>query len=458
MSKIPRALTIAGSDSGGGAGIQADLKTFAALGVHGMSAITAITAQNTTSVTAIQAIDPEVVRSQIQAVADDIGVDAAKTGMLYSPQIIHVVAEEIERYRLTTVVDPVMIAKSGATLLKKEAVEALTRKLLPHATVVTPNALEAEALSKMRIGTIEDAEKAAKIIAGLGAKAVVVKGGHLASGDMARDILYHDGRFRVYEARRIDSTTDHGTGCVFAAAIAAELAKGAALEEAVGVAKQFVTRAIAFGLPLGKGHGPVNPMANLRNEAERWSVLANLRESLQILEGYPEVARLIPESQSNIGMALSFARTRDDVAAVPGRIVKLPAQVKASSSPEFGASIHVANTILAAMRFDPTVRSAMNVRYSKDLIDACNRLGLSISSYERKLEPSEIKQREGATTAWGAEEAIKRSGAVPDIIYHDGDYGKEPMALVLGKSAVDVAKSVVRISQALRDREQVVLG
>ncbi len=451
MSKIPRALTIAGSDSGGGAGIQADLKTFAALGVHGMSALTAITAQNTASVTAIQPIDPEMVRSQIETVVKDIGVDAAKTGMLYSGEIISVVAEEVDTNRLTTVVDPVMIAKSGSSLLRSEAVDALTRKLLPLAAVVTPNKMEAEALSKTRITTVEDAKEAARRIVDLGAKAVVVKGGHLASEGMARDILFHGGQFRVYEARRIDSTTDHGTGCVFAAAITAELAKGTPLEEAVGVAKQFVTRAIAFGLPLGKGHGPVNPVANLQNEAERWKVLANLKEGLRILEGQREVAYLIPESQSNIGMALTHAKSRDDVAAVPGRIVKLPTGVKASSFPDFGSSSHVANTILAAMNFDPTMRSAMNVRYSKDLLDVCRKLGLSVSFYDRKLEPSEIKQREGASTGWGAEQAIKKADSVPDVIYHEGDHGKEPMAVVLGKSAVDVAKLVAKISKLLAE-------
>ncbi|RLI31868.1 bifunctional hydroxymethylpyrimidine kinase/phosphomethylpyrimidine kinase, partial [Candidatus Bathyarchaeota archaeon] len=233
MVRIPCALTIAGSDSGGGAGIQADLKTFAALGVHGMTAITSITAQNTVAVTAVQDVDPEVVRAQIEAVVEDIGVDAAKTGMLHTSEIIEVVAEEIERHGFPVVVDPVMIAKSGAALLRPEAKETLVRRLLPLATGVTPNAMEAEAISGIKIETLEDGRRAAEEIASLGPRAVVVKGGHILQTEAkAIDILLHEGEFTLLEAERYETKTDHGTGCSFSAAIAAELAKGRSIPEA----------------------------------------------------------------------------------------------------------------------------------------------------------------------------------------------------------------------------------
>lgn len=449
MPKIPRALTIAGSDSGGGAGIQADLKTFVALGVHGMSAITAITAQNTVGVTAVQGIDPTVVRAQIEAVVEDIGVDAAKTGMLYSSEIVEVVAEQVKKHNLTTVVDPVMIAKSGAPLLKQEAIDTLVKELVPLAAIITPNRMEAEALSKVRIETLDDARRVAKEIFELGAKAVVVKGGHINTDDRVYDVLYHQSGFRVYEAKRINTKNTHGTGCVFASAIAAELAKGNTIEEAVGIARKFVSHAIEFGLPVGQGHGPVNPVATLHDEAERQRVLAMLREAVEMLESHSEVASLSPESQSNIGMALPYAKTRSDVAAIPGRLVRLPSGVKALSHPDFGVSTHVANTILVAMKYDPSIRSAMNVRYSRKLIKTCRELGMSVSYYDRSLEPPEIKEKEDRTTAWGAEDAIKKIGVVPDVIYHEGDYGKEPMAIFLGKTALDVANKIVKISKLI---------
>ncbi|MFQ6081702.1 MAG: bifunctional hydroxymethylpyrimidine kinase/phosphomethylpyrimidine kinase, partial [Candidatus Bathyarchaeia archaeon] len=197
--KIPCALTIAGSDSGGGAGIQADLKTFAALGVHGMSALTSITAQNTAAVTAVQDVRSDIVKAQIDAVMEDIGVDAAKTGMLHTVEIIKAVAGEIEEHRFPVVIDPVMIAKSGAPLLRPNAIDIFVKDLFPLATVVTPNAMEAEALSGIKVGTLESAKHAARKIAKLGPKAVVVKGGHVLSEEKAIDVLYMDGEFRTLE-------------------------------------------------------------------------------------------------------------------------------------------------------------------------------------------------------------------------------------------------------------------
>ena len=450
MVRIPCALTIAGSDSGGGAGIQADLKTFAALGVHGMTAITSITAQNTVAVTAVQDVDPEVVRAQIEAVVEDIGVDAAKTGMLHTSEIIEVVAEEIERHGFPVVVDPVMIAKSGAALLRPEAKETLVRRLLPLATVVTPNAMEAEAISGIKIETLEDGRRAAEEIASLGPKAVVVKGGHILQTEgKAIDILLYEGEFTLFEAERYETKTDHGTGCSFSAAIAAELAKRRSIPEAVGVAKVFVNRAIRYGLQIGRGHGPLNPMANLYNEAERYRVLRDVGEAVRLLEGTPEVRALVPEVQMNIGMALPYATGPDDVAAVVGRIVRMRQGVRASGCPEFGASRHVARTILAVMRFDPEVRAGMNIRYSEEAVKVCQELGLTVSFYDRREEPREVKEREGMTTTWGAEQAVRRAGRVPDVIYHLGDWGKEPMITLLGRTALEVAERAVEIAKRL---------
>jgi hydroxymethylpyrimidine/phosphomethylpyrimidine kinase len=250
---MPTALTIAGSDSGGGAGIQADLKTFAVMGVHGMSAITSITAQNTREVRAIFDLPPEMVLAQIEAVVDDLGVDAAKTGMLSNSGIIGAVARAVDRYGFPLVVDPVMIAKSGAPLLREEAVETLVKELVPRATVITPNRMEAEKLTGLRISSVADAREAAMVIVEeLGSEAAVVKGGHI-EGEFSVDVLYYKGEFYEFKARRINKTTDHGTGCAFSASIAAGLAKGRGVVEAVSVAKEFITLAVDYGLELGGG-------------------------------------------------------------------------------------------------------------------------------------------------------------------------------------------------------------
>ncbi|MEM1524779.1 MAG: bifunctional hydroxymethylpyrimidine kinase/phosphomethylpyrimidine kinase [Nitrososphaerales archaeon] len=444
-----RALTIAGSDSGGGAGIQADLKTFAAFGIHGMSVITAITAQNTVSVTAIHDVPLDIIKAQIEAVVEDIGVDIVKTGMLHKEEVINLVADKILEYQLPVVVDPVMVAKSGAKLLRDDAINALIEKLLPLAIVVTPNRMEAEVLANMKIESLNDAEIAAKKIAEFGPQAVVVKGGHLLTNGKVVDILYYKGEVKRYFGERLDSDTTHGTGCCFASAIAALLAKGLSVDEAVECAKNFVFYSIKFGFHVGRGKGPVNPMAKLINDSERYFVIKNIKEAIKLLEANSNVKKLIPESQSNLVFSLPYAISIEDVAAIPGRIVKFDSGVKASMPPEFGASSHVAKTILTAMKHNSSIRAGMNIKYSEEIIEACKKIGLSISYYDRKLEPPEIKSVEGLSTAWGAEQAIRSIGKVPDVIYHTGDYGKEPMITILGKTAIDVVKIVIKLAEMI---------
>jgi hydroxymethylpyrimidine/phosphomethylpyrimidine kinase len=258
--RLPVALTIAGSDSGGGAGIQADLKTFAVLGVHGTSAITAITAQNTVGVTDILEVPAALVRAQIEAVVMDIGVQAAKTGMLSSAAIIEVVANAIADHDIRNlVVDPVMVAKGGAKLLRDDAVDALRLRLLPLAAVVTPNLPEAEVLLGRRLRTLDERRQAARDLVALGARAAVVKGGH-ADGAMSTDLYFDGVQLVELRAARISTTNTHGSGCVFSAAIAAGLARGSDPLAAVREAKLFITEAIKHSLELGRGHGPVNPM------------------------------------------------------------------------------------------------------------------------------------------------------------------------------------------------------
>ncbi|MFN7065560.1 MAG: bifunctional hydroxymethylpyrimidine kinase/phosphomethylpyrimidine kinase [Aquificaceae bacterium] len=255
---IPRALTIAGSDSGGGAGIQADLKTFTILGVYGMSAITSVTVQNTVGVYKVIDIPPEVVYDQIKAVAEDIGVDACKTGMLSNEEIIRAVAKAIKDFKLEKfVLDPVMVAKSGDPLLKGSAKEALVKGLIPLALVITPNIPEAEELCGYEIKSLESMERACKDIYALGPSAVVLKGGHREKEEVV-DVLYDGTSFEYYKGRYVKTKNTHGTGCTFSSAITSYLARGYNLKESVRKAKEYIQGAIEHSLPLGKGHGPLN--------------------------------------------------------------------------------------------------------------------------------------------------------------------------------------------------------
>jgi hydroxymethylpyrimidine/phosphomethylpyrimidine kinase len=256
------ALTIAGSDSGAGAGIQADLKTFAAHGVYGTSAITAVTAQNTVGVTGVVALSTDIVTLQIEAVAGDIGADAVKTGMLATAAIVEAVAAAIDTLELpAVVVDPVMIAKSGDRLLEDDAVAAIKAELLHRAFVVTPNIPEAEILAGVTIASQGDAREAARRIMGFGPGAVIVKGGHL-DGPEVIDLLYDGREFREFRGPRVESRHTHGTGCTFSAALAANLALGRALSDAVERSKSYVAHAIRHGLAIGHGHGPLDHFWN----------------------------------------------------------------------------------------------------------------------------------------------------------------------------------------------------
>ncbi|MFD0695653.1 bifunctional hydroxymethylpyrimidine kinase/phosphomethylpyrimidine kinase [Paenibacillus sp. GCM10027628] len=268
---IFKALTIAGSDSGGGAGIQADLKTFQELDVYGMSAITAVTAQNTLGVQGVYPMSAEAIERQLISIGEDLPPDALKTGMLFSGEIIGTVAAAIKRFGWEqVVVDPVMIAKGGASLLQQEAVDTMIDVLLPLATVVTPNIPEAEALSGLTITDLGTRQLAAKRIHQYGCKQVIIKGGHdEANADYATDLLYDGETFTEFTSQRLATRHTHGTGCTFAAALTAGLAQGFTIKKAVQLAKQFIHAAIAEPLHLGGGHGPTNHWAYGRRLRER---------------------------------------------------------------------------------------------------------------------------------------------------------------------------------------------
>jgi hydroxymethylpyrimidine/phosphomethylpyrimidine kinase len=264
---IPRALTIAGSDSGGGAGIQADLKTFTAFGVYGMSVLTAITAQNTTGVFGVEELSPEFVAAQFEAVVTDIGVDAAKTGMLANARIVATVAELAYKHDLRKlVVDPVMVAKSGDALLAADARDAMREALLPVALVVTPNVPEAEALTGLRVESLDTMREAARQLHARGVQWVVVKGGHLPLEGEVIDLVYNGVNFHELRAPRLPTTNTHGTGCTFAAAITAGLGRGLEPLAAIQRAKAYVTRAIETSLAIGQGHGPTNHLVGVTSE------------------------------------------------------------------------------------------------------------------------------------------------------------------------------------------------
>ena len=430
------AMTIAGVDSCGGAGIAADLKTFAALGVHGTCIVTSVTAQNTLGVLNSFDIPPDFIEEQFDAVISDIKIDCVKTGMLSSPEIVKVAAKLIKKERLPLIIDPVMAAEAGGILLKNEAIELLIEELLPLSVVVTPNVLEAERLSGIKIKDILDARKAAKIISELGAGAVIVTGGHLKG----TDILYSNGEFTEIKGKLIKGGT-HGSGCTHSAVITAQLSKGVNLIEAAHRAKEFVEQAINLSFKIGKGAAPVNQIGYILAGARRFSVIKNIENALDLIKKSQSFYDLIPEVGCNIAMAIPDASSVSDVAAVSGRIVRLKNEPHAVGCVAFGASSHIARIVLTVMHYNDLMRAAMNIRYSEEALFACEDLGLSIASFRRENEPEGV-----STMEWGVSDAIKREGKVPDAIFDKGGVGKEAMIRLLGCDAVEVAGKASKIA------------
>ncbi|MBT5550718.1 MAG: bifunctional hydroxymethylpyrimidine kinase/phosphomethylpyrimidine kinase [Nitrospina sp.] len=434
---------MAGSDSGGGAGIQADLKTFSALGVFGKTVITSITSQNTLGVQAVDDLPVGVVESQLKSILEDDKCQAVKTGMLGNEEIVEKVASLLKRYRAKKlVVDPVIFSSSGKKLLTVSGVEVLKNRLLPLAQLVTPNIKEAEILSGIKIRGLADRKRAARAILKTGVRAVVLTGGHLKG--KPEDLFMDHSGMEILSSERLSNSDPHGTGCVFSSAIAAELALGGQTLMAVKAAKEFVGRAILGEVISGKGKASVEPLSALHREWEKAKAMEEMNRAIRIFRE-ERIGQLVPEVQTNIGLALRNAKFHEDVLAIPGRIIKNGDDIFTGAEPEFGGSRHVANIVLTTMRHDPEKRAVMNIKYTDALLKICQRLRFKIASFDRADEPKNIRVREGSSLEWGTQNALMAYGSVPDIIYDLGGIRKEEMIRVIAEDMESLVKKVLAI-------------
>ncbi len=442
---VQAALTIAGSDSSGGAGIQADMKTMSALGIYSCTVITAITAQNTTNVDHIFPLSADIIKKQIMSVLSDIPIHAIKIGMVYNNEIITAVSDILKNSKIPIVLDPIISAGTGARLLEQEFLSDFKIKLLPFCDVVTPNIHEAEKLSGIKIKNQNDIKKTALKIQKLGAKNVVVKGGHFKNNDkvIVDTILNERGKFALIKNPRMKIVEMHGSGCNFSAALTAFLAMKFPMGIACLMANKYVHNSIVNTVKIGKGIPVNNPISLMYEESCRYKVIDELANAVDQLISTKNFEKLIPESQSNIVYAIPNANNIDDVAGINGRIVKAGDRSVPTSGIKFGASGHVASSILEYMKTNQLVRSALNIKNEKRILDKCNRL-FRVTHYERKLEPKTIKNREGRSISWGVSTALSKNPDA-DIIYHTGDIGKEPMIIIFGQNPQEVVDKVKSI-------------
>jgi hydroxymethylpyrimidine kinase/phosphomethylpyrimidine kinase len=442
---VRAALTIAGSDSSGGAGIQADMKTMSALGIYSCTVITAITAQNTSNVDYILPLNADIIKKQIISILSDIPIHAIKIGMVYNNEIITAISDILRNLKIPIVLDPIVYAGTGAQLLQREFLSDFKIKLIPICDVVTPNISEAEKLSGIKIKNESDIKKTALKIQKQGARNVVIKGGHFRNEEMViiDTILDEFGKFIVIKNPRMKIVETHGSGCNFSAAVTAFVALKFPIVKACIMANKYVHNSIVNTLKIGKGIPVNNPISTMYDESCKYRVMEELANAVDQLTNIKNFEKLIPETQSNIAYAIPYAKKIEDVAGVNGRIVKVGDRSIPTSGIKFGASRHVASSILEYMKINQLVRSALNIKNDKKILDKCNRL-FRVTHYERELEPKTIKNKEGKSISWGVSRALSKNPDA-DIIYHTGDMGKEPMIIIFGQNPQEVVDKVKKI-------------
>jgi hydroxymethylpyrimidine kinase / phosphomethylpyrimidine kinase / thiamine-phosphate diphosphorylase len=443
--KINTALSIAGSDPSSGAGIQADIKTFSSLGVYGCSAITAITVQNSKQITDIFPISQEIVIKQIKVILEDLNIQAIKIGMVYDKSIINNLYDILTNVNIPIIIDPIFASTSGHNLILPDAIQPFKQKLLSIATIVTPNIDEARILSGIMIKSKKDIQQSLEGIKELGPKNVIIKGVIPPNSKNSIDTLIDNKQLiHEYSNPLQPIPENHGSGCNFSAALTAFIANGYEILDSCANANEFIHRALKNLFYLGEGNPIVDTIIPTSIFSFKFQVAERLKRVVQELEKMKGMGKLIPETQSNFVYAIPNASDNMEVAGVKGRIVKIDEnEIKASSYIEFGASKHIASAVLAYMERDRTVRSAFNLKYNHKIIELFQSF-LQVSEYERNLEPHEYKAKEGHTISWGIKEAL-RKGPNSKVIYHKGDFGKEPMIIIFGKDPDEVISYIRRI-------------
>lgn len=441
---LKSALTIAGSDSGGGAGIQSDIKTFSALGIFGCSVVTGITSQNTSELSNIFPIPGKTISNQLQAVLSDFNFSAVKIGMVYNAEIMEVVHKELRNAKIPIVVDPVLTTGTGYDLILKNDLEYFKETIIPLSYLLTPNLPEAEAISGISIRSTNTLIEAANVLLDMGATNVVMKGGHFKTNRGITDFLLTQDRQVIrLKKERIVIDSLHGLGCNYSAAVTAELGRQVPLKHACKLADEYILSGITNPIKVGKGHSVIDPTLSLYSNSDKFLVLEDLFKAVNTIESVEKFGLLIPETSSNLAYAISHPTGLTDVAAVQGRIARVGTRAKAVGAIHFGASMHVGTSVLSYMKTHPQIRSAINLRYNKKILAICKKK-FKVAFYDRKLEPQDRKPKEGMSISWGIERALRKNPNA-DVIYHLGDMGKEAMILVFDTNPRQLVGKVNKI-------------
>ena len=422
-------LSIGGSDPSSGAGIQSDIKTFSNHDVYGFTVVTAITSQNTRKVTSIEPVSAKSLMAQIDSILSDFHIDAIKIGMVYNSQIIKVIHSKLRNIKVPIVIDPIIKSTTGAILLKKNALRDYKKMMIPLADVITPNEYEAKVLSG-----IPNTNKSAKKIQSMGAKCVIITGATSSNGKIS-DFVLEESREYVISGKKIP-IRNHGSGCNYSASIAVSLAKGNTMHNAVKTAKDYVYQSIRNSKNIGKGVNITHK--NISNG------MRELSDSINHFKQIKNIYKVIPECQSNFVFAKKNPKNITDVLGISGRLVKSGKEVVTAGEIVYGGSQHVGTAVIQVNKKFPEVRSGINIKYDPKIIAKAKKSKFTVLSYDRSKEPKKSKQKENSSISWGISNTLNAKS--PDIIYHKGDVGKEPMILIFGNNPDDVIRKVSKFT------------
>ncbi len=421
-------LSIGGSDTSSGAGIQSDIKTFENHGAYGFTVITAITSQNTKKITEILPIPSRTVKFQLKSILDDFQIDAIKIGMVYDSNVIKAIHTIVKKVKCPIVVDPIIKSTTGTILLKKSAMNNFKKMIIPLATIITPNKKEARILSGQN-----SVVNAAKKIQEMGAKNVIITGSDETKNGI-EDFVLEENRSYNLKGKKI-KIINHGSGCNYSASITASLAMKKTVYDSALFAKEYVFQSIKNSKSLGKGINiTFTEMSHIQKE---------LSHSIVTFQNIKNISNLIPECQTNFVFSKNKPRKTTDVLGISGRLVKSGKEVIQAGNIIFGGSQHVATAVLEVSKKFPDIRSAINIKYETKLIDKAKKKGLRVTNYNRSKESRSSKKKENSSIAWGVSSCLKSDP--PDIIYHKGDMGKEPMIIIFGNHPSEVIKKILLI-------------
>ena len=434
-------LSIAGSDPSTGAGIQKDIEVFTSMGTHALTVITSITSQNTSKFGKVEPISPKVVKSQIDSVFSDFKIDGIKIGMVYNSSIIKAIFSKLSKKKIPIILDPVIKSTTGGILLKKNAINDYVKYLIPLAYVITPNLYEASILSGIKIKQKQDLQKSAFKLKEIGAQNVIITGVDFDKKSIS-DFILEGKNKNIISSKKIKQI-NHGSGCTFSSALTVKIAKGHSLLESSKFAKKYTFDAIKNSKKIGKGISITkNPIMKIDKNSKI------LEEGIENFKKIKNIYALIPECQTNFVYSKKIVKTKNDVLGVSGRIVKAGKELVVAGTLQYGGSKHVGSALIAVNKKFPKIRSAVNIKYNSDLIYRFRKKSLVVKEYDRRREPKKIKSKENSSISWGITQAIKNSSNPPDIIYHKGDFGKEPMIMIFG---IDPKNVVSKIAKVLLD-------